>query len=126
MDPNDIDPGLAALREGIALYNRGEFFEAHEVLEEPWRRLEGFDRDLYQGLIKLAAAFHHAGRGKPRSAFLLLRRARLQLAPLVGRPGPVPLEALLREIEPWLDRFERGDAGPLDGDAVPRLPDPRS
>jgi len=25
------------LREGIALFNAGEFFEAHEALEDAWR-----------------------------------------------------------------------------------------
>jgi hypothetical protein len=56
----------AALAKGLAAYERGDFFEAHEELEPAWM---GTDdpavRALLQGLIKVAAAYVHDVRGNP-------------------------------------------------------------
>ena len=54
----------AALDAALAAWNRGDWFEAHEQLEPAWMGTEDADeRDLYQGLIKLAAAYVHGARG---------------------------------------------------------------
>lgn len=75
----------AALAAGLEAYERGEFFEAHEVLEPAWMGTDDpAERDLYQGLIKLAAAYVHAGRGNPRGWDKNLRGARTRL----GRAVP--------------------------------------
>ncbi|HYL40435.1 MAG TPA: DUF309 domain-containing protein, partial [Candidatus Binatus sp.] len=46
------------LEAGLAAYGHGDFFLAHELLEPGWMGAsDPAERDLYQGLIKLAAAF---------------------------------------------------------------------
>ena len=63
-----IPPDLrrAALEAGLAAYERGDFFEAHELLEPAWMGTSNLaERALYQGLIKLAAGYVHAVRGNP-------------------------------------------------------------
>ena len=63
-----IPPDLrkAALESGLAAYERGDFFEAHELLEPAWMGTSDLaERALYQGLIKLAAGYVHAVRGNP-------------------------------------------------------------
>ena len=45
--------------EFFELFNLEKFFEAHEVLEGLWRETQGTERDFYQGLIQIAAAFVH-------------------------------------------------------------------
>src|SRR4029079_4444790 len=55
-----------AFEQGVAAYDRGDFFEAHELLEPAWMGTADIpERDLLQGLIKLAAAFVHGVRGNP-------------------------------------------------------------
>jgi len=50
--------------QGIEHFNRGEFFEAHDVWEELWREMKGDDsRVFYQGLIQAAVALHHYRNG---------------------------------------------------------------
>jgi predicted metal-dependent hydrolase len=51
-------------REGLRLFNAGAFWEAHEALESVWRELPkgSEERAFYQGLILIAAAFHHRER----------------------------------------------------------------
>ncbi|HWI52775.1 MAG TPA: DUF309 domain-containing protein [Symbiobacteriaceae bacterium] len=47
----------------IELFNREEFWEAHEALEELWKES---DNDLFlRGLIVFAAAFVHVQRNNP-------------------------------------------------------------
>lgn len=46
----------------IDLFNEGQFWESHEVLEEPWLTNRS---EFYKGLIIFASAFVHAGRGNP-------------------------------------------------------------
>jgi predicted metal-dependent hydrolase len=44
---------------GARLFDAGEFFEAHEVWEAHWRgATDNVERDFFQGLIQVAAAFH--------------------------------------------------------------------
>jgi TPR repeat protein len=55
-----------AFDEAIAAYERGDFFEAHELLEPAWMGTDNLaERALHQGLIKLAAAYVHGVRRNP-------------------------------------------------------------
>ena len=46
------------LHAGARLFNAGEWWEAHEAWEEPWRAAIGERRALLSALILLAAALH--------------------------------------------------------------------
>ena len=64
--PIPLEARRHALAEGLAAYDRGDFFEAHELLEPAWMGTDDLgERAFLQGLIKLAAAFVHATRGNP-------------------------------------------------------------
>ena len=56
------------LRHGIELFNRQEFFECHEVLEEAWTPERGPRRLFLQSLIHMAVACYHCQRGNVRGA----------------------------------------------------------
>lgn len=58
----DQRPWPPALVTFVDMFNRGEYWESHEVLETPWRINRS---DFYQGLIIYASAFVHAQRGNP-------------------------------------------------------------
>ena len=63
------------LLEGVDLFNRTEFWHAHEAWEELWLEA-GTDLHQYlQGLIQLAAAYHHVKRGTTRGAVRLFDAA---------------------------------------------------
>jgi hypothetical protein len=77
----------AAFAAGLAAYDRGDWFLAHELLEPAWMGTDDpVERTLDSGLIKLAAAGVHATRGNPGGVRKNLVGARLRLASLVG-PG---------------------------------------
>jgi predicted metal-dependent hydrolase len=46
-------------------FDRGQFFECHETLETIWRQTDGDFKILLQGMIQIAAGFHHV-QGKNR------------------------------------------------------------
>lgn len=68
-------------RQGCDEFNRGQFFECHESFEEIWQEEQGDVRDLYKGLIQVAAAFVHLSRGKFIGADRLLRTGVAYLEP---------------------------------------------
>jgi len=49
---------LPKLRDAITLFNRREYFECHEVLEEIWHEAAEEDKNFYEGLIRFATGFH--------------------------------------------------------------------
>jgi predicted metal-dependent hydrolase len=77
----------ALFRRGIDLFNRREFFECHEVLEEVWTPARGPERQFLQALIHFAVGFYHHQRSNQAGAERQLRKG-------------------LKKIEPYLPRFE--------------------
>jgi hypothetical protein len=68
--------------EGIALFNRREFFEAHEVLEQAWNEEAGPARELYRGLLQVAVAYLQIERRNYTGALKMFLRLRQWLDPL--------------------------------------------
>ena len=95
-------------KAGLAAYENGDFFLAHELLEPPWMGARDLaERELIQGVIKLAAAFVHGARLNPAGIEKNLRGARERLAnavaagPRLGVDVPGLLEAIdVRLAEP--------------------------
>jgi Domain of unknown function (DUF309) len=102
-----VSPDLrrAALEAGIDAYARGDFFEAHELLEPAWMGTADLaERELYQGLIKLAAGYVHCVRGNPIGMSRNLEgavrhlEASMELDPRVARVAGIDLVDLLGEL----------------------------
>jgi predicted metal-dependent hydrolase len=70
---------------GVAHFNAREFWEAHESWEELWLEAESELHQFLQGLIQLAAAYHHIKRGTFRGAVRLIDAALAKLAPFPPR-----------------------------------------
>lgn len=98
-----------AFETAVAAYERGDYFEAHELLEPAWMGTNDLaERELYQGLIKLAAAFVHGVRGNPRGIAKNLAGARERLAAALAADAPsggIDLVGLLAEIDERLARL---------------------
>ena len=101
--PLPADARAVALGAGLAAYDRGDYFEAHELLEPAWMGTDDLaERALLQGLIKLAAAYVHSVRGNPHGIERNLKGARVRLeeAHDDGRhTAGLDLETLLRDID---------------------------
>ncbi len=86
---------------GIELFNRAEFFEAHEVLEDVWRAAPATEKKFLQGIIQISVALHHHSRGNLVGAQSLMKRAAKNLAAYPEDFGGVRLNRLLRAVGRW-------------------------
>lgn len=71
------------LAAGLAAYERGDFFRAHELWEERWLVASGPAREVLQALIQIAAALHgalHLGRRSGPAGTLAKALVRLDRA----------------------------------------------
>jgi len=117
------EPARRAAREaGIRAYEEGRFFEAHELMEPAWMGSpDPAERDLDQGLIKLAAAYVHAERGNALGMRKNLLGAQRRLGAVVqehgeagtraARSAQVDATEALRLVEDALSRLEKVRAG---------------
>ena len=111
----------AALAAGLEAYGRGDAFLAHELLEPAWMGTRDVaERELLQGLIKLAAAFVHAARRNSAGVAKNLRGARERLANAgaAGSDVGVDVPALLASIDRRLASAIDLDDPPI---AIPRM-----
>ena len=80
------------LERGIALFNAGRFWEAHEAWEAVWKAAKEVDPDLAafsQGLIWCAAAWVKRRAGEPKGAALHAERVAGRMGELRASRGPV-------------------------------------
>ncbi len=91
--------------KGLALFNQGKFFEAHEELEEAWREEKSAIRDLYRGILQIAVVYLHVRRGNYAGAIKVYGRSSkwIRKWPAVCRGIQVQkmmddLEAVMREV----------------------------
>lgn len=90
----------SALEHGIRLFNSGKFWHAHEAWELVWQRTPDDERLFFQGLIQLAAAYHHLAKGENRNGYVNnLRKAGDKLRVFGPRYLGVDVAPLLGAID---------------------------
>jgi predicted metal-dependent hydrolase len=64
ISPNDLcnAPLHPQAAEGLRLFNAGQYFEAHEALEDAWNAERGKVRELYRGILQIAVVYLHITR----------------------------------------------------------------
>jgi predicted metal-dependent hydrolase len=87
------------LEEGLALIRRGDYFAAHEALEDAWRAANPADKDFFQGLVHVAVAWYQAGRGNRVGCERQLEKATRRLGPFAPSHRGVEVASILRQVE---------------------------
>lgn len=105
------------LREGIELFNQGQYFECHEVIEDAWNNEPEPIRIMYQGVLQIGVACYHIQNKNWRGAMKVLQRG----TPKIRRFAPmcmgINLDRLLVDVDKmrqelvrlgpeWLDDFD--------------------
>lgn len=86
--PEGWDEPISELaRRGLEEFNRGEYFEQHEFLEEAWNEETRPVRDLYQGILQVGLAFLQIEQDNWAGAIKMFRRGlpKLRTLPPVCR-----------------------------------------
>jgi predicted metal-dependent hydrolase len=95
-------------REGVELFNRAAFFEAHEALEDVWRAAPQPEKKFVQGLIQVAVALYHHGNRNSIGAKSVLRRAFRNLSRYPEGFGGLSSAGLLNSISDWQRALDEG------------------
>ncbi|MGA2360338.1 MAG: DUF309 domain-containing protein [Terriglobales bacterium] len=113
-----LPPNHGDFNRGLDLFNRADFFDAHEALEDVWRsvpRDRPSRRHLrlhVQGMVQLAVAFHHESTGNHVGARSVLERAMRNLNGADSSFPELDFDRLRAELIPWrkyLDDVESAD-----------------
>jgi len=96
------------LVEGIRLFREGQYFLAHETLEEHWAEAPAAERPFLQGLIQLATGFHHLGRGGVVGARLQFTKSLARLSGYPDRYDGVDVAGIRSFLADALVRLETG------------------
>jgi len=82
------------------LWEKGEYFECHEVLEIAWRREVNPERkQFFQGLIHCAVALVHVERQNQIGARGQLRKAQIKLQRFGAEYSGCEIRAVLEFVE---------------------------
>jgi hypothetical protein len=107
----------AKLREGIDLFNRGDYFECHEEIELAWNEETRPVRIMYQGILQIGVACYHIQNRNWRGAVKMLQRGVPKLERFAPACMGIDLAQLLADSEAlraelqrlgpeWTDEFD--------------------
>ena len=113
----------ASWQHGLALFNSGHFFDAHEALEDVWReaRRHSHRRRHLQGLVQLAVAFHHQSSGNLVGARSVLERALRNIEDAEESLPEVDWKRLRMSLKPWREYLAEARRKP-GSSSPPELP----
>jgi uncharacterized protein len=104
---------------GLAHFNAGRFFEAHEAWEEIWLGESEPEKTFLQGIIQVAAAFHHYSRGNHRGMKSLLASGIIKLERFPDAHRGIALEQLRAAVRQWAAALSEGNT--LASQGLPRI-----
>ena len=110
--------------KGMEEFNKGEFYECHEYLEEAWMQEPGRVRFLYQGILQVGVGFYHLKNGNWRGATGLLRNGTARLKEFEPETLGIDVARLVRECERCLRELEelgRDRVGEFDRSGIPKV-----
>lgn len=126
MDSSEQARSEQAWNDGVALFERGEYWECHEVLEPLWLACDpgSLDKRFYGGVILLAAALHKAhAMGSARGGRRNYAKALTHLALVPDRYRGVDLRELEARTHAALRDERLRPEIPLSTDHTPEPPE---
>ncbi len=108
-------PGLAVA--GAQAFNRGEFYQQHDLFEAQWVATAGPVRDLYRAILQVGVAYYQLERGNYRGALKMLQRSVQWLHLLPDTCQGIDVAALRRDsyaVRAELQRLGEGGLSVFD------------
>ena len=115
LTPEALSARLGEFYKALEEFNDGYWFESHETLEDLWMVTPWPERQFFQGVIQLAAAFVHYARREYPGILKLLDAAIQKVSEFLPESFGVDAAALVEQMQRARDEFERlGAAGFLE------------
>ena len=96
---------------GIACFNRGEYFDAHEVWEDLWMDCPSADRRFFQSLIQAAVSLYHWGNGNRAGADRLFHSGKRYMEPYRPKYRGLDVTKFWNDVELAQANRDRQGAG---------------
>lgn len=95
----------AAIAEGVRLFNAGDYFQAHEVLEESWRTAAEPMKTFLKGLIHAAVALYQYARSNEVGARSKYESTHFYLEPYLPAFASIDVAGLLEQLDQFFGPF---------------------
>ena len=92
---------------GLRLFNAGEYFEAHEALEDAWNAESGQVRELYRGVLQIAVVYLHVTRRNYNGAVKVYLRSQRWLKDWPDICRGIDVGKLRRDAEAVINEVKR-------------------
>ena len=103
----------ARLREGIRLFNDGQFFECHDILETVYQEADDTHKPFLEGMIQLAAAFRiFCDFGEIKGPVRMIYQALIRFENYQPVFLQIRVNDFCQAAEAWAKAAEKKDAQP--------------
>ena len=113
------------LKDAIRLFNRREYFDCHQVLEEAWHEAAEEDKLFYEALIRLSTGLHlRFNRGGTSGATNLLTQALMRLEDYRPTHHGIDVARLYKDVDTHAEDLkadEKPKVGFFERWKVPRI-----
>ena len=86
-------------KRGLEKFNRGEYFEAHDLLEIAWNEELPPGREVYRAILQVSVAYYQVLRGNFTGAMKMFLRMRKWIDPLPAECRGINIEKLRKEAK---------------------------
>ena len=93
--------------KGMDLFNAGEYWLAHEHLEEAWKEETGAVRELYRAILQTAVVYLHVTRANYNGAIKVYGRVQKWINPWPGVCPGIEIGQLRQDMETVIAEVKR-------------------
>ena len=94
--------------QAVGLFNRGEFYDCHEVFEQIWTSSKNPERQFLQSLIHFAVGLHHYRHNNNIGAIRQLGKGLQKIHNYLPRWGGIITITIKRDMQKCLNIIESG------------------
>lgn len=93
--------------KGMQLFNDGEYWLAHEALEEAWKEETGAVRELYRAILQTGVVYLHITRDNYNGAVKVYRKVQKWITPWPEVCRGIQIGQLRRELNAVIAEVKR-------------------
>lgn len=108
--------------EAIDQFNREEYYECHETLEDLWQAEKGRIQDLYKGILQIGVGIYHARRSNLKGALRLISSGMKLMSQFTPSCLGIDVEDFLQmtgRMKEELEKMESGET--LSPEFIPKI-----
>ena len=94
----------------LNLFNKHEWYEAHDAFEEIWNSVDGDERQVIQGILQVAVSQFHLSKGNFNGATILLGEGLGRIKNRTKINLGIDLEAFCLCLESLLKKLQNREA----------------